>query len=88
MKLLKIFALATFLSCLPLSALADSIFTNAGGVISAFGGGLKTVGLSPDVGHWIGLVQRFLPLRICGSHHGSTCNGCTVVQCHFWSWYF
>jgi hypothetical protein len=44
MKLLKIFALATFLSCLPLLALADSIFTNAGGVISAFGGGLKLSG--------------------------------------------
>jgi hypothetical protein len=41
MKLLKIFALAALLSCLPLSAFADSIFTNLGGGVSGSGGGLK-----------------------------------------------
>lgn len=34
MKIVKAFALAMVLSCLPLSALADSIFDNTGGVIS------------------------------------------------------
>jgi hypothetical protein len=44
MKLLKIFALAALLSCLPLSAFADSVFTNAGGLISTSGTGLKLTG--------------------------------------------
>ncbi len=44
MKLLKIFALAALMSCWPLSAFADSVFTNAGGLVSASGGGLKLTG--------------------------------------------
>ena len=44
MKLLKIFVLATLLSCVPLSALADSVFVNDGGLISKSGTGLKLTG--------------------------------------------
>jgi hypothetical protein len=44
MKLLRIFALAALLSCVPLSALADSVFSNSGGTISTAGTGLKLTG--------------------------------------------